>query len=439
MKLIHLSDLHIGKRVNEVSLLEDQAHILQQIVEIVQDERPDLVLIAGDVYDKPIPPAEAVTLFDDFLVTLSQQDTVIGIISGNHDSAQRLAFGARLIQRSGVYVSPVYNGTVTPLYLEDTYGKIAVYLLPFLKPVQVRACFPDEPIASYTDALACAIAHLPIDPAIRNVLVTHQFVTGAQRCDSEIQSVGGSDNVDSAVFAPFDYVALGHLHAPQNIRCTGSTDNTADTSNTSDTADTANTGDLHDTGNIGDTGALSDTDGLSASASRSSLVGQALSVDTPCIRYCGTPLKYSFSEVHHAKSVTVAELEQKGKCRLTLVPLQPKRDWVEIRGTYQEVTAASFYRSLDRYAYCRIILTDEQDIPEAIGKLRAVYPNLLRLDYDNRRTRHTAELSYTVPVEQIDPLDLFVSFYKAQNNSELSEDQRVYLTRQMERIWEDTP
>lgn len=381
MKLIHLSDLHIGKRVNEFSLLEEQEHILQQIVTIVKDEQPELVLIAGDVYDKPIPPAEAVTLFDNFLVALSQQNTVVGIISGNHDSAERLAFGARLIQKSGIYVSPIYNGTVEPLYLEDTYGKVAVYLLPFLKPAHVRACFPDEDIASYTDALACAIAHMPLDPSIRNVLVTHQFVTGAERCDSEIQSVGGSDNVDKAVFAPFDYVALGHLHAPQNVNPT-------------------NTG------------------------------------KTP-IRYCGSPLKYSFSEVHHTKSVTVVELQQKGNCTMTLVPLQPKRDWAEIRGTYQGITAASFYRTLDRQAYYHITLTDEQDIPEAIGKLRVVYPNLMKLDYDNRRTRHTAELNQTLPIEQINPFDLFASFYQEQTASALSEEQQTYLAEQMERIWEE--
>ena len=245
MKLLHLSDLHLGKRLNEFSLLEDQAYILDRILEIAVREAPDAVLIAGDVYDRAVPAAEAVALLDRFLVALARAGLPVLMISGNHDSPERLSFAARLMEKERIHIAPVYDGAVTPVTLEDRYGPVDVYLLPFLKPAHVRRCFPEETIETYTDAVACAISHLDLDPGRRNVLVTHQFVSGAATCESEERSIGGSDDVDAAVFASFDYVALGHLHAPQDV-------------------------------------------------------------GSPRIRYCGTPLKYSFSEAGHRKSVTVA-------------------------------------------------------------------------------------------------------------------------------------
>ena len=214
MKLLHLSDLHLGKRIKNFPLLEDQAYILQAILEILDAERPDAVLIAGDVYDRATPSTEAVELLDRFLVSLAERGLPVLLISGNHDSPERLAFGAQFLEKSRIFISPVYNGTVTPVTLEDEYGPVDFYLLPFLKPLHVRRCFPEEPVESYTEAVACAVSHMNLDPSRRNVLITHQFVTGAERCDSEEVSVGGSDNVDAVVFAPFDYVALGHLHFP---------------------------------------------------------------------------------------------------------------------------------------------------------------------------------------------------------------------------------
>ena len=204
MKLIHLSDLHLGKRVHECSMLEDQEYILNEILQKIDQEKPDGVLIAGDVYDKSVPSAEAVSLLDDFLVCLSKRDLQVFLISGNHDSAERMAFGGRLMERSGIHIAPVYNGTVTPLTLTDAFGPVDIYLLPFIKPVHVRRFFPDREIATYTDALSAAIGAMELDPARRNVLVTHQFVSGAARCDSEDLSVGGSDNVDVSVFDGFD-------------------------------------------------------------------------------------------------------------------------------------------------------------------------------------------------------------------------------------------
>ena len=376
MKLIHLSDLHLGKRVNEFSMLEDQRYILKQILTIIDQEAPDGVLIAGDVYDRPVPSAEAVTLLDDFLVELARRGAPVFLISGNHDSPERLSFAGRLVEERHIYLSPVYDGTVHPVTLTDQWGEVDVFLLPFVKPVHLRRCFPEETIESYTDAVRCAVAHMDLNPARRNVLVTHQFVTGAQRCESEELSVGGSDNVDASVFAPFDYVALGHIHGPQNV-------------------------------------------------------------DVERVRYCGTPLKYSFSEARHQKSVTVAELGPKGNLTVRTVPLTPRRDMLELRGTYLEVSAREFYQNLDREAYIRVTLTDEEDVPDAMGKLRILYPNLMRLDYDNRRTRSGVEMLEAMEVEQQSPLELFASLYEQQNGGPMSPEQREYLTSLMEHVWEE--
>lgn len=378
MKFIHLSDLHLGKRVNEFSMLEDQRYILAEILEIIDREAPDGVLIAGDIYDKSVPSAEAVALLDDFLVRLSARNLQVFLISGNHDSAERMAFGGRLMAGSGIHMAPVYNGTTPPLTLTDIHGPVDLYLLPFLKPAHVRRCFPDQEITSYTDAVKAAIDAMPLDTTRRNVLVTHQFVTGAARCDSEELSVGGSDNVDAAVFAPFDYVALGHIHGPQQV-------------------------------------------------------------GRETIRYCGTPLKYSFSEARHQKSLTVVELEEKGHVTVRTVPLHPLRDLVELRGTYEELTLRDFYESAGyRQNYVHITLTDEDDIPDAVGKLRILYPYLMKLDYDNSRTR--AGLLPTDGFENApsrSPMELLETFYEAQNGQAMSDAQRSYARDLIEHIWEE--
>ena len=375
MKLIHLSDLHLGKRVNDFPMLEDQAYILDRILEIAGEEQPDAVLIAGDVYDKTVPSAEAVALLDGFLVKLADRSLPVLLISGNHDSPERLAFANRLMEGRGVYIAPVYHGEVSPVTLEDDRGPVDFWLLPFLKPAHIRRFFPEEGVESFTDAMACAIRHMPLDPARRNVLVTHQFVTGAARCESEELSVGGADNVDASVFAPFDYVALGHIHGPQNV-------------------------------------------------------GGAR------IRYCGTPLKYSFSEAGHQKSVTIVELGEKGSLEVRAVPLLPQRDMVELRGSFAQLKSPEFYGQVDRDAYVRVILTDENDIYDAMGQLRPVYPNLMALDYDNLRTRSGAVVLEEADVKR-DPLELFADFYQQQNHQPMSEEQRRYLMELLETIQEE--
>lgn len=375
MKFIHLSDLHLGKRVNEYSMLEDQEYILKKIINIVDAEKSDGVIIAGDVYDKSVPAAEAVQLFDNFLVQLAKRKLEVFVISGNHDSPERIAFGARIMDASGIHMSPVYDGNIAPISMRDGYGTVDVYMLPFIKPAHVRR-FCDDEITTYTDAINHAISKLSINHDNRNILVTHQFVTGSSRSESEEISVGGSDNVDAYVFEPIDYVALGHIHSPQNC-------------------------------------------------------------GSEYIRYCGTPLKYSFSEANDQKSVTVVEFLEKGNVSYKTVGLISLHDLVELKGTYKELTLKEFYENTTwQEDYTHITLTDEEDIPDAIGKLRTVYHRLMKLDYDNKRTRSSMEIRGATDVESKSPLELFSDFYELQNNQSMNPEQFEYMKSLIEKTWE---
>lgn len=378
MKYIHLSDLHLGKRVNEFSMLEEQTAILEQILNIIDQESPDGILIAGDIYDKTIPPAEAVMLFDDFLAKLSKRNLQVFIISGNHDSPERIAFGSRIMDASGIHLSPVYNGTVEPFVMNDTYGTVNIYMLPFIKPAHVRRYFEKEEILTYTQAVRTAIQAMNVDSSQRNILITHQFVTGASQCDSEEKSVGGTDNVDADVFDVFDYVALGHIHSAQQC--------------------------VYEK-----------------------------------IRYCGTPLKYSFSEMNDVKSVTVVELGKPNTPTLIrAVPLTPMHDMAELRGTFEKLTDSAYYEDHPcKNHYLRIVLTDENDIPEAVSRLRLIYENLMCLEYDNTRTRMNKEISDPEKTEQLTAFDLFSLFYQEQNGAEMTEEQREYMQKLIEKIEED--
>ena len=376
MKIVHLSDLHLGKRVNEFSMLEDQAYILAEILNVIDRVRPQAVIVAGDVYDKPVPSAEAVELFDDFLWKLARRKVRVFIISGNHDSPERIAFASRLIDHSGIHLSPVYSGQVAPITLADEYGPVRFYMLPFVKPTHVRRYFEDKEISSYTDALRVAVDAMAMDKTVRNVLVTHQFVTGAARSESEDVSVGGTDNVDASVFDGIDYVALGHIHGPQNI-------------------------------------------------------------GEPRIRYAGTPLKYSFSEAGHVKSVTVATLGEKGNLQVETIPLTPRRDLRELRGCYSDLVTRANYEGTATDDYLHITLTDEEDIPDVINRLRVIYPNLMKLVYDNRRTRAGGQIGAAADVASKTPLDLVAELYEQQNGQPLSGEQVRFAGELIEKIWEE--
>ncbi len=375
MKFIHISDLHIGKRINEYNLTEDQRYILDRIIETVEKETPDCVLIAGDVYDRTVPPVDAVELLDEFLVRLSALGTEIFVISGNHDSSERIAFGRKFMELGRVHISPVYNGEISPHILRDEHGEIAVYMLPFVKPSSVRP-FVTEEISSYTDAVKAAVGQMNVDTGRRNVLIAHQFITGGDRTESEDKTVGGLDNVDATVFADFDYVALGHLHRPQNIG------------------------------------------------------------GSPRIRYSGTPLKYSASEVWDRKSVSVVTLGEKGSLDIREIPFKPLHDMYELRGTFEQLMDKSFYSGTDYCdGYTNIILTDEDEIPDAQTTLRVIYKRILSLTYEKKNGGCDGDVTIGGDAGKMDPLELFGEFFKARHGEEMNDEETAYVKRFINMIW----
>lgn len=379
MRFIHLSDLHIGKRVNGFPMLEDQRYILEQILEKTKESAADAVIIAGDIYDKPVPSAEAVDLFDDFLVGLTKLGVMVFLISGNHDSAERISYAGRLLRESQVYISPRFEGTIHPIQVSDDYGIVNVYLIPYIHPSLVRNAWPEEKIGSYDDAMRVLLEKSGADPNARNLAVAHQFVTAGgqspEETDSEEKHVGGLDNVDASAFDAFDYVALGHLHGPQRI-------------------------------------------------------GR----DT--IRYAGSPLKYSFSEEKQNKSITLAELKEKGKVTYDLLPLEARRDLRTVRGTFEEVTSPEFTARRKGDDYYRVILTDENDVPNALSRLRRrFYENLMILEYDNTRTSSDVRIEAEEGEEEKEPIEVLGDLYQMQNGREMSLLQKETAEKLIRRIW----
>lgn len=417
MKLLHLADLHIGKRVNEFSMLEDQKYILNEILRLVDEVKPAAVLMAGDIYDKSVPAGEAVEVLDDFLTGLASRQVRLFLVSGNHDSPERLNFGSRILEKNGVHIAGTFDGALKQITLRDECGPLHIYLLPFIKPAMVQSYLAGQEIESYEDALRAVIDASRINTEERNILVAHQFITSGgqepERSDSETIAVGGLDNIDASVFQPFDYVALGHLHGPQSI-------------------------------------------------------------GRETVRYAGSPLKYSFSEVRQHKSVTVLEIAAKGTLNIRTIPLLARREMREIKGPLAELlwegaaplnfagasaenckepfaktsagtfagasaesTAGFSTETLAETAagvsvqnlcqdYIRAILTDEDEVYDAIGQLRQVYPNVMRLDFENSRSRPGVDSRSAASgdVTRQSPLELFEEFYTKQNNAGLTEDQR---------------
>lgn len=396
MKLIHTADLHIGKRICEHSMLENQRDVLWKMLAVIEAEKPDAVLIAGDVYDKPVPTAEAVCLLDDFMVELSKLSPRTFIISGNHDSAERIAFGGRLMESRGIFLSPVYSGEIKPTTLKDEFGEVDVWMLPFVRPNDVRSRLVDDDerksVTDYTTAVKVAIGQMKFTPGRRNILVAHQFVTGAMLEEKGSEEfVGGISNVDPYVFDGFDYVALGHIHGPQNL--------------------------------------MKDEDGIAR------------------IRYSGTPLKYSLSEAKHKKSMTVVELggvkNPGGLAELQLreIPLEPLHDMRQIRGSFDELTSVEFRdeevrqgRKLDDFIYA--VLTDDNDVPNAAAKLRSVYPNLMMLNYDNARTQNLRKLSEAASVVRKTPIEIFCDFFRDMNGRGMNQEEFDYVDDLVNKIWD---
>ena len=367
MRFLHLADLHIGKRVNGFSMLEDQMYILNEILKLVEEYQTDAVLIAGDVYDKALPSAQAVQVLDQFISKLVELGQQVFISCGNHDSAERLAFGGDVMKKAGVYLTPVFSKIPEPIVLQDRWGEIGFYMLPFLRPSMARTLFSadDQEIASYQDALSAVMSRMKPPKERRNVLLAHQFLTGALQDDSEEFMVGGVENVDYELFTDFDYVALGHIHRAQKV-------------------------------------------------------------GKDYIRYSGTPLKYSFSEASHKKSATLVEIEEKGKISIQELPLKPLRELRKLKGSYDELVSRENYVGTNTEDYLHITLTDEEEILDVMNKLRFIYPNMMKLEYDNTRTRTRQLIIPREKAVQKNPMDLFETFYEQQNNQKMTDAQRDF-------------
>lgn len=363
MKLMHLSDLHLGKLVLEQSMIDDQKYILNQIIDIVKKEKVDIVLIAGDVYDKSIPTIEAVNLFSNFLTKLYKLKVLIFVISGNHDSKDRLSFGNELFVDNGIYIEGIFNGNLRCETINDKYGKLNIYMLPFIKPVEIKRFYPDEIIDTYEDAIKCILKHSSINKSERNIIMVHQFVTSLGesviRSDSESISLGGIDNIDVNLFKDFDYVAMGHIHGPQKV-------------------------------------------------------------GRETVRYSGSPLKYSFSEVNQKKSVCIIEFNSKGDINISKIPLIPIRDMRVIKGPFDKLISKEIVNLENKNDYLDVILTDDDYIINAIGKLRKFYPNILKLEYENKISSNEVSDNIDIDKNNMSPIDLFSEFYKMQNGIELS-------------------
>ncbi len=384
MKVLHVSDLHIGKRVNGISMLEDQRYILRQILDIAEKRQVSVLLIAGDVYDKASPSAEAVTVFDAFLTDAVAAGLRVLAIPGNHDSAERIAYAQGLLEKQGVCLPPVYAGEVERVELEDEHGPVEFWLLPFLKPGDVRRFFPDEEIGDdYSAALRAVLGACAIDQGKRNVVLSHQLVTAygtaPDRADDEIK-LGGMDNVDVSVYDAFDYVALGHVHRPQRV-------------------------------------------------------GR----DT--VRYSGSPLKYSFSEARYGKSVALIELGEKkpgddvGECvSFELIPLVPLHDVREVRGTLADVLAMGTAHDASQ-DYLHITLSDEHPQLDAMAKIHEVFPNAMMLDYDNVTVLiDRPQTQLTADPDSMDTLDLFSAFYESQVGNPLDDEQRGFARKLIAKV-----
>lgn len=384
MKFLHISDLHIGKKFKEVDFSNDQIHILNEIIKIADEEKPDGILIAGDIYDRSIPPAGAVNIFDDFLTQLEKRKIKIFIVSGNHDSPERLNFCKEILGKNDIYIAGTFNGTLEKIKLEDEYGTLNIYLMPYIRPSFVSNYFKEIEITSYESAVKVVFDHTELESMERNILVAHQFVTNGgiepEKSESESISIGGIDNIDVSTFATFDYVALGHIHGPQ-------------------------------------------------------MIGRET------VRYCGTPLKYSFSEVNHKKSVTCIEINEKDNIIISQIPLHPIRDMRIIKDSIENLLHNEKYTGGNCEDYIHAIITDEEDIFDPVGKLRTVYRNILLFETSNAKSivNENSRTSALGDVTTRNPLDLFQEFYSNQNNIDLTQNQWKILQEILEEVKEEFP
>ena len=363
MKFAHLADLHIGKKLNGISLLEDQRYVLNQVVDIVKKEKVDGILLAGDIYQTSQPSSEALSLFDEFLGNLVKANIPCYMISGNHDSEQRIAYFSRLIRKANVFTNELFNGTIQTIKVEDEYGELNIHLLPFIKPIDLKKYYPDEKIDTYQKMMELVIASSNIDYSQRNILLCHQFITGAVTSDSEVFAIGTLDNINHQVFENFDYVALGHLHHPQHV-----------------------------------------------------------GKDT--IRYSGSLLKYSLSEINSNKSITIVDVKEKGNVGIDKKPLIPPHEMRELKGYYKDLMKEAYSED-----YISVILEDDVVLPDAYLSLMTNFPNMIsyRLNKNNEVYDHYELLD----MDNKSVLDLFTDFYRGQNNDLMPSNEQLDLIKRI--------
>ncbi|MCL2747084.1 MAG: exonuclease SbcCD subunit D [Oscillospiraceae bacterium] len=386
MKFLHLSDLHIGKSVNGFSMIAEQENAFRQILGYITTESPTAVIIAGDIYDRAIPSVEAVRLFDDFLTELAHEEIAVLLISGNHDSPERLGYASRLLLDKQLHLCGSFAGSPRKVILTDEHGEVNFWLLPFIKPTSMRVLSGEQEIESYDDAIAAALGAANVDYTARNVLVSHQFYTKAGispiRSESELNPIGGLDAVDAGIIERFDYAALGHLHGRQSA------------------------GEEH-------------------------------------IHYCGSPIKYSFSEWKQKKSITLVALGEKGNLSTKTLPLTPLHDMREIKGEIDKLMRDEVACLADKEDYLRVVLTDEEEIIDPIGKLRSVYPNMMSLGFENSRTKSRANTDMDAimiaseAVEKLSIYELFGEFFLETQGSTMSEGQSEIVRELLERSGEE--
>ena len=371
MRFLHISDLHLGKRVYEYSMLEEQKNALWQVLSIVDEKNVEGLFIAGDIYDKSIPTIEAIELFDSFLVELSNRNIDVYIISGNHDSPERVGFGADFFKSKRIYISKAYDGNIQYVDKEDLYGKIRIHLIPFLKPANVRRFHQEMEIADYNSAIRTVVEDIKLCEDGRNVVLVHQFITGAVRSQSEESFLGGMDNIEYDLFDEFDYVALGHIHKSQ-------------------------------------------------------------AMGRQQVRYSGALVKYALDEINQVKSMTLVEIKCKGEVEIETIPIKPIHDMRRIEGTYMELTDRNNYVNTKVDDYLHVVLKDEEDVPDALRKLRVIYPNILKLEYDNTRTRLKNSVIEGKGVRRKEPMEYIEELFRKQNNEDMTSEQATVLKNIME-------
>ena len=366
MKIMHLGDLHIGKSLGDFDLYEDQKYILEQILNLIKEKSVDVLLIAGDVYDKAIPGEKSVQLLDYFLKRLVETGIKTYMISGNHDSDERLNFGSSLFESNNIYINSKFNGILKRYSLYDKFGELNIYLLPFVKASQVQHFFPEEKIDSYDMAVRTIIKHSDFDVGKRNILVAHQFVAGKD--DPEIagseglsvHNVGMVEKIGYGSLAEFDYVALGHIHSPQAV-------------------------------------------GLKH------------------IRYCGSPLKYSLSEVNNNKSVPIITFKDKGEVLVEFAPLIPMRDIRHLRGNIKNLLDKKNISMENDFIYAT--LTNEDIVNDAMGIFREYYPNTVKIDYDNSHTKEIENVDITRITQNKTFDELIRDFYMQMYSCDMGEEE----------------